>query len=131
MRTALRYLRLWGAFARYGLTRELAFRWNFVIRVSVEILWLALLLVFYETVFAQTTVVAGWSEPQYLFFVGCYFALGGLIETLFMENCNEFADLIRSGDLDFYLLKPIDEQFLVSCRNIDWATAPNVLMGVM
>jgi ABC-2 type transport system permease protein len=48
---------------------------------------------------------------------------------LFLENCTAFADLIRSGDLDFYLLQPLDEQFLVSCRSIDWSTAPNVIMG--
>jgi len=27
------------------------------------------------------------------------------------------------------LLKPIDEQFLVTCRRIDWGSAPNLLMG--
>ena len=125
-----RYLRLMGAFARYGLARELAFRGNFIAKVIVEILWLSILLVFYRTVFAKTQYVAGWPEEQYLFFVGCYFALEGMMETFFLDNCNQFADLIRSGDLDFYLLKPIDEQFLVTCRNIDWSTAPNVLMGV-
>src|SRR5262249_12253043 len=36
---------------------------------------------------------------------------------------------VRSGDLDFLLLKPIDEQFLVTCRSIDWSTLPNVLVG--
>jgi len=129
MQTAGRYLRLWLAFARFGLLRELAFRTNFLVKISVEILWLGLLLIFYKTVFRQTSVVADWSEEQFLFFVGCYFALGGLIETLFLENCNEFADLVRTGDLDFYLLKPIDEQFLVTCRRIDWSTAANVIMG--
>jgi ABC-2 type transport system permease protein len=124
-----RYLRLWLAFGRYGLLRELAFRGNFLVKMSVEVLWLALLLVFYRTVFSQTSLVAGWTEGEYLFFVGCHFALGGLIETLFLENCNAFADLVRSGDLDFYLLKPIDEQFLITCHSIEWSTAPNVLMG--
>jgi len=129
MGTAGRYLRLWLAFARNGLVRELTFRTNFLVKISVEVLWLAILLVFYETVFRQTSTVAEWNEQQFLFFVGCYFALGGLIETLFLENCNEFADLVRTGDLDFYLLKPIDEQFLVTCRHIDWSTSANVLMG--
>jgi ABC-2 type transport system permease protein len=68
-------------------------------------------------------------SASYLFFMGCYFTLEGLMETLFLENCNEFADLVRTGDLDFYLLKPIDEQFLITCRQIDWSTAPNLLMG--
>ncbi len=130
MQTAARYFRLWVSFARFGLVRELAFRTNFLVKIFVEILWLSILLIFYRTVFQQTDVVAEWREGQYLFFVGCYFALGGLVETLFLENCNQFADLVRSGDLDFYLLKPIDEQFLVTCRNFDWSCVANVLMGV-
>ena len=120
MRGAGRYLRLLGALARYGLARELAFRGNFLVRVAVEVLWLVIMIVFYRTVFTQTAHIKDWSEPEYLFFLGCYFALEGLIETFFLSNCNEFADLVRTGDLDFYLLQPIDEQFLVTCRSIDW-----------
>jgi len=112
------------------LLRELAFRTNFLVKIVVEVLWLGILLVFYDTVFQQTSVVATWSAGEYLFFVGCYFALGGVLETLFLENCNEFADLVRSGDLDFILVKPIDEQFLLSCRKLDWSTTANIIMGV-
>jgi viologen exporter family transport system permease protein len=124
-----RYFRLISYLARYTLSRELAFRSNFLVKVSVEVLWLAILIAFFKTIFARTHSLAGWSEPDYFFFIGCYFALNGLIETLFFENCNEFAELVRTGDLDFLLLRPIDEQFLVSLRKIDWGTAPNVLMG--
>jgi ABC-2 type transport system permease protein len=129
--TAGKYLRLLGHLARYTLARELAFRGNFLVKVSVEVLWLGIMVAFYRTVFARTAHVASWSEPEYFFFVGCFFALNGLIETLFLENCNEFAELVRTGDLDFLLLRPIDEQFLISLRRIDWGTAPNVLMGAI
>lgn len=124
-----RYLRIWYALAHFGLVRELAFRANFLVKVCVEVLWFVILIIFWETVFGQTTVVAGWTKQQYMFFVGCYFALEGVLETFFLGNCGEFAELVRSGDLDFVLLKPIDEQFLVTCRNIDWTTVPNVLLG--
>src|SRR6202171_1984273 len=124
-----RYFRLWGALARFSLGRELAFRTNFLVKIFVEMLLLGILIAFYETIFAKTSNVANWDRYQYLFFLGFYFARGGLRETLFLENCNTFADLVRTGDLDFYLLKPMDEQFLVSCRTVDWSCAPNVLMG--
>ncbi len=124
-----RYIRLLGSLARYTLNRELAFRGNFLVKVSVEVLWLAILIAFFRTVFARTSTIAEWTEPQYFFFVGCFFALNGLIEMLFLDNCNEFAELVRTGDLDGLLLKPIDEQFLITCRRIDWGTGPNVLMG--
>src|SRR4051812_14314538 len=129
MAAALKYARLIGSLGRYALARELAFRGNFLVKVSVEVLWLGILMAFYRTVFARTSAIAGWTEPEYLFFVGCFFALNGAIETLFLENCNEFAELVRTGDLDFLLLKPIDEQFLITCRRVDWATAPNIIMG--
>ena len=124
-----KYLRLLGHLGRYTLNRELAFRGNFLVKISVEVLWLGILVAFYKTVFARTSHVANWSEAEYFFFVGCYFAINGLTECLFLDNFNEFAELVRTGDLDFLLLRPIDEQFLVSLRKIDWGTAPNVLMG--
>jgi ABC-2 type transport system permease protein len=109
----------------------MAFRGNFIAKVVVELLWLGLLLIFYQTVFARTSMIAGWSEMEYLFYVGVHFTLAGILETFFLSNCAAFADLVRSGDLDFYLLKPIDEQFLITCRDIDWTTAPNVVLGVV
>ncbi len=124
-----KYLRLLGSLARYTLNRELAFRGNFLVKVSVEVLWLASCSPSTARSSPGPATVAGWAEPQYFFFVGCFFALNGLIEMLFLENCNEFAELVRTGDLDFLLLKPIDEQFLITCRRIDWGTAPNILMG--
>lgn len=126
-----KYLSLLGHLALYTLNRELSLRGNFLVKVSVEVLWLGVLIAFYRTVFARTSHVANWSEAEYFFFVGCFFALNGLIETLFLENCNEFAELVRTGNLDFLLVRPIDEQFLITLRRIDWGTAPNVLMGAI
>ena len=126
----LRCLKLWFSLAKFSLLGELAFRGNFLVKVVVEMLWLGLLLLFNFTVFQQTTTIADWTAHEYFFFIGCYFAMGGLLETLFLDNCNQFAELVRSGDLDFILLKPIDEQFLVSCKHVDWSCVPNFLLGV-
>ena len=129
MNFVLHYGRLLGSLSRYTLARELSLRGNFLVKVAVEVIWLGIMVAFYATIFTKTNTIAGWSVNQYLFFVGAAFALNGLIETLFLENCNEFAELVRTGDLDFLLLKPVDEQFLISCRRIDWATAVNIPMG--
>ena len=107
-----RYLRLMRAFARFTLLNEMAFRANFLVKISVELIWLGLLLIFYDTVFRLTSAIEGWNHAQFLIFLGIYYSLEGVIETFFLENCNEFSDLVRKGDLDIYLLKPIDERFL-------------------
>jgi len=129
MTAVMRYLRLLGAFARFSLSTELAFRFNFLMKITVELLWLGILLIFYALIFGKTGEVGGWDGNRYLFFVGCYYLLEGTIETFFLSNCTDFSDLIRSGDLDMYLLRPIDEQFFITCRSLDWSTAPKLLLG--
>ena len=131
MNHVARYARLLGGLSRYTLARELSLRGNFLVKVSVEVIWLGIIIAFYATVFTKTKTIADWSENEFLFFVGCFFALNGLLETLFLDNCNEFAELVRTGDLDFLLLKPVDEQFLISCRRIDWAVSMNIPMGMI
>jgi ABC-2 type transport system permease protein len=129
MQSLTKYPRLLASLARYTLAREMAFRGNFLVKVAVEVIWMGIMLAFYETIYGRTNNLASWSKHEFLFFFGCFFAVNGLIEMLFLENCNDFAELVRTGDLDFLLLRPIDEQFLITCRKVDWATAPNVLMG--
>jgi ABC-2 type transport system permease protein len=129
MATILRYVRLWTALARFALLNEMAFRANFLLKVFVEVLWLTILLLFYDVIYSKTDTIQGWDKYQYQFFVGCYFAVEGLIETLFLENCQDFSHQVRTGQLDTILLQPIDEQFLVTMRRVDWSTLPNVLMG--
>ena len=124
-----RYLRLLGTFARFGLANEMAFRANFLVKLTVEAIWLSILLAFNGILFGNTNDIAGWDKNRYLFFLGCHYALSGIVETFFLENCTGFAELVRTGDLDFYLLRPIDEQFLITSRHMDWSTFPNVLQG--
>jgi ABC-2 type transport system permease protein len=47
--------------------------------------------------------------------------VNAIVEAFFMPNCARFSELIRTGDLDFALLKPIDTQFLVSLEKLELA----------
>ena len=58
-----RYGRLLLAFARFSLIQELAFRGNFLIKVLVEVLWLTILLIFYDTIFSKTETVTTSAQP--------------------------------------------------------------------
>ena len=46
-----------------------------------------------------------------------------------MTNMDDFSELIRTGSLDFALLKPMDTQFLVSLVRIDWSSLGNFCLG--
>jgi ABC-2 type transport system permease protein len=62
--------------------------------------------------------------------MGTYFLIGSVVDTIFLEGCARFSELVRTGNLDFVLTKPVDEQFLLSFERIDWAEAPTAAMGL-
>jgi len=47
-----------------------------------------------------------------------------------MPNAANFSELIRTGNLDFALLKPIDTQFLISFEKMDLAMLNQVLLSI-
>ncbi len=125
-----RYARLYKAFLKYTLMEQMSFRGNFLIHVLVELLWFGLLLLFYDIVFAHTRVIAGWSHAEYLVLLGTFYVVTGLVEAFVMPNCAELSELVRTGKLDFALTKPVDEQFILTVRKIDWPTLSNVAYGL-
>jgi ABC-2 type transport system permease protein len=126
----LRYCKLFASLARFSLLGEMAFRMNFLIKITVELSWLCLIMYFYSRLFDFTEGVAGWSKFQYFFFVGCFYILDSIIEALFLSNFGEFAELVRNGNLDLVLVRPVDEQFMVSCRRVEWSSIPNIAFGL-
>lgn len=119
-------LRFW----KNSLIREMTFRGHFMVNVASELCWVFLLLVFVNVIFSNTPDVRGWNRNQYLFLMGTHMIVTSLFEALFFGNCWRISRLVRSGDLDFVLLRPANAQFLLSLERIDFSPLANLPVGV-
>jgi len=129
--SARRYLRLYAYFARYSLVREMSFRLHFALRFVTHVGWIGLYLGFFEVLFLHARRGGEWDKYPYLLFQGSYLVLNSVVNGLFLNNAIDLADRIRTGDLDTALVQPVDEQFLLLCRRVDWALFPQVLIGAI
>ncbi|MBS0208162.1 MAG: ABC-2 family transporter protein [Planctomycetes bacterium] len=126
----------WGVFRtflRNSLVRAMMFRGNFLLDTFTSLTWMAMQLGFYKLVFQFTPSIGnqtGWGEYEFYTFIATSLIINSLVQTFFMPNLSEFSDLIRTGNLDFALLKPIDTQFLVSLQKVEWSALGNFLFGV-
>ena len=127
------YFRVFLTFARNSLIRDMTFRANFLIETVASLCWMLANLAFYVLIFSHTKYIGrdtGWGQYEFFVFLATTLLANSLVQTFFMLNVDEFSDLIRTGDLDFALLKPIDTQFLISLHRIDWSSLVNFLAGV-
>ena len=84
----------------------------------------------FEIIYRNVPSIAGWDRNQYFAFMATGMLINAIVETFFMPNCARFSELIRKGDLDFALLKPIDTQFLVSFERVEIAMFGQVALAL-
>lgn len=98
-----------------SIKTELEYRANFIIGYMVEIGWMLVYLAFYRVVFLKTNVLAGWDYGSMLVFIGVSKLLTALVYGAFVIwNFKRLPNHVRSGELDSFLLKPLNAQFYVS-----------------
>lgn len=126
------YFRVLQSFLRNSLVREMTFRGNFLITVVTRAFWFVSQIALFEIIFrslGQGGDINSWQREEYFLFMATGMLVNALVESFFMPNCANFSELIRTGNLDFALLKPIDTQFLISFEKIDLAMLNQVLLA--
>lgn len=116
---ALSLFRLWWIQIRYALTRELAFRANFFAWVVVELSWFVLQLAFVGVVYHHVESIAGWNRNQMIVLVATNQLIQQIFTAFLMPGLTKLPELVRTGKLDFVLLKPVPPQFLVSTAELE------------
>lgn len=123
------YLRVWLTFLRNALIREMSFRSNFLITVVTRAFWFAAQLTLFEIIYRNVPTIGDWRREEYFAFMATGMLINAFVEAFFMPNCANFSELIRTGNLDFALVKPIDTQFLISFEKVDLAMLNQVLLA--
>ncbi len=124
------YTQVFLTFARNSLIRDMTFRMNFALDCVASVSWMAMNLGFYLLIFTHTRQIADWDKFEFFVFIATTWLVNSLVQAFFMPNAQEFSELIRTGGLDFALLKPIDTQFLVSLHKVQWSSLANFGAGI-
>ncbi len=125
-----RYLKLLRIFTTNSLQLELEYRGNFVLNVFNSLITTATGLLVLYAMFANAESVGGWSFGEALTLYGVFMVFEALIDIFMYPNLNKLPEYIRVGNLDFFLLKPISAQFMVSARFLRVWMLPQLLLAL-
>lgn len=126
MRRHLKVVRL---FWSTSLQAELEYRTNFVVSVVSTAAHLAGNLFALSLFYQNGASLGGWPWREALLVMGMFTVLQGLSRMLFNPNLSRIVEHVRTGTLDFVLIKPIDSQFWLSSRRLSPWGVPETLFG--
>lgn len=129
----MKYIKLFYSYLIYNLKRELEFRFNLIFFLTFNTLWIFVNLGAIFLVFREAGTVAGWTSQEAYLLLFMYYLTAPFIRAFIIPGITEIPDLVRNGNLDFFLTKPIDPQFIITVRKIYWnqAIRPLIMLFVI
>jgi ABC-2 type transport system permease protein len=125
-----RYVRMLSLFWRTSLASELEYRLNFLLALLSSLGHLAGNLFGLSLFYTGNGSLGGWPFHQALLVMGLFTTLQGMNRVLLSPNLTRMVEHVRTGTLDFVLLKPLDSQFWLSTRRISPWGLPDVVFGL-
>lgn len=126
-----RHARLYAAFVRNCLAKELEYRTSFVLRSAGNLLQAGLSILFLSFVFRHVKAIAGWTVDEGILLTGTFLLLQGTMGFVFSENMERISQYVNRGELDLVLTKPVNSLFYVSTRIAGWDSLPKVILGAI
>jgi ABC-2 type transport system permease protein len=124
------YFRVFATFVRNAAVREMTFRGNMLVTIMTRLFYFVAQVTLFEIIYHQVSAIADWSREEYFAFMATGMLINALVEAFFMPNCANYSELVRTGNLDFALLKPIDPQFLISFEKMDLAMLNQAVLAL-
>ncbi len=111
-----KYFNLYKTCIANSLSYEAEYRYDTLIKLFTNILWIGMMFITIEVIFSQTQSIGGWNKGEVYLMTVFWIIADEIFSMLFSKNLFGLSDLITDGDLDFYLTKPVAPLFLVSTR---------------
>tara|TARA_Y100001968_G_scaffold67118_1_gene57908 strand:- start:492 stop:1310 length:819 start_codon:yes stop_codon:yes gene_type:complete len=123
----LRYIHLWFSIFKYSIARDMEYKTNFIGSLFVDTIYYITWYYFFEVIYSKTNILGDFDRDAILVFLIATF----FVDTLFMmlfDGAGYLREHIRTGSLDFILLRPVNSQFLISFRYIRSYTVVSLLV---
>ena len=126
-----KYIRVYKAIIRMNIASLFAYRAHFISGVIATLGWSLFQVIWIYLLTSRVTTAYGWSRDELIFLALGYVLFIGFFHMLFSHNFEEMATIINKGELDGYLLRPIDSSFLLTCLRIRISNITRFIVGIV
>ena len=113
-----KYLKLWLAFFRNCLTRDMEFKVNFIGDLFIDAIFYGSMYFFWSIIFSYVDVLGDFNQQAVVIFLIVMYLTDTVFVFFFGGNTFVLNTMVVKGDLDFVLIKPVNSQFFLSLRYV-------------
>ena len=114
----LRYFRLWIAFFKNSLSRDMEFKINFLGDLFIDGVFYGSMYFFWGVIFSYVNSLGDFNQQAVIIFLIVMYLTDTVFVFFFGANTFTLNTMVIKGDLDLVLIKPVNPQFFMSFRYV-------------
>lgn len=131
LKTVKRMMKMWRIFIVQDLKRLMEYKIDFMTGAVSFLIYQGINIAFLWIIFSQIPNLVGWSFEQIVFIYGFFLVPKG-IDHLFFDNLWSVGYfIVRKGDFDKYLTRPINSLFHVMMEKLQVDALGELLVGIL
>ncbi|MCO4794596.1 MAG: ABC-2 family transporter protein [Bacteriovoracaceae bacterium] len=121
------YLSVYKKFIETSFSVQLSFRTSFALLIFMDLFFYISTLATVDFIYDHVAVIGPWEKNKLMFFISFMLCVDHLHMTLLSESFWVLSRQIRTGELDFILLKPVHSIFTIFFRYIRPSSLTNTI----
>ncbi len=117
------YLLILKTLFKFSQIHFLEYRADFLLTWVGDGIMVLFTLAFFQVIYKQTSAIAGWSQGEIFLLLATVSFIEALVYFFYLDSIRQVSRQLPTGEIDTYLTKPVDFQFLITFRSI----SPNTL----
>ena len=126
MNTIRQMAQVYRLYATNCFVEAMSFRVHFILLVFMDLLFYLTTLATVDFIYNYVPSIGLWTRTEFMFFISFMLVIDHLHMTFISESFWNFSFEIRTGNLDFILLKPIPSLFAIFFRFLRPGTLVNI-----
>ena len=131
MNRLFRYLKLYKRILSFAIMKATAYGQDFFVWSMVDTVWAVVNLGFFWILFQRIPTISGWTFAEMTIPLGMFYLLNMFLWGFMYGNMRQIPYDINQGELDIYLTKPVNSQFLISTRFVSLSLLPSLATGLI
>lgn len=126
-----RYFKILVIYYKAWVMRDMEFRISLISMLAANFAWTNFSLISILLINKNITHFGSWGTNELLILTGCWMLVNFLMYAFVYSNIRRLTRDIFNGNLDFFLLKPIDSQFLVTTQRFNIGSMVSLVEGIL
>ncbi len=130
-KNVIKHLRIFIVLVKFSLSKGMMYSLDFISGLLINLVFTVMHILVFLIIYNHTDNISGWNKYQTILFMGTFGVITSISQAFYFLGMIMFPNKVRSGDLDLFIVKPVNTRFYVAFNEFNISALFNLIPSIL